>query len=375
MALLITSFCLVSCTDSKAVIPGLENERLSIDATTGNYNYAAIDANDFQTALNQTASYPIGKVEIAADEVTGKFILPVQLKSKSKQLEICNGSINGSLTRPLPANMKQAVDSAGNWYQYRFNIHDISFTGSGTNGISLNCTYGSRISNCTFNGKDTALIGIFCLKTVVENCLFTNSKFGGSIFMTGVNKIPGAGASTSASNITYYVSNRVFNAPGALFGAAFFGCSGTWVSNYTGEGKSPINHIIDDDQNSTTCFNSHYDNLWFESIATGSALLIKKRQGIADIISPYPQYPMTLIDAQSYAGAVQVNVSNLCWIPSGSKFATYGNCRFRFKDLYNNLKVDSSLFWVGNKFPNVLVQENLTDKGIVVKQLLSGKRI
>lgn len=375
MALLITSFCLVSCTDSKAVIPGLENERLSIDATTGNYNYAAIDANDFQIALNQTASYPIGKVEIAADEVTGNFIIPGTCKSKTKQLEICSGSINGSLSRPLPANQKQAVDSAGNWYQYRFNIHDIAFTGSGSNGISLNCTYGSSIRNCTFTYKDTSFVGIFCLKTIIENCIFTNSKYGAVCFKGGTNLWQGAGASTSASNHPLLISNKVFNAPGAQFGIAFYGVSGIDVQDHISEGKSPNYHIIEDDQNSTTCWNSTYRNIHIESPAALALFQIKSRQGIKDIISPYIQYPSTIVDASSYAGAVQVNISNLCWIPAGSKFASYGNIRYRFKDLYNNLRVDTTIAWVGNKYPNVLVQENLTDKGLVVKQIVSGKRI
>jgi hypothetical protein len=354
-------------------VPGLSAERIST-TSTGDIVYIAQDAGDFQTALTQADNYPITEIKIGADELTGKFTFKGLLKCKAKQLEIHGGSINGSLTRVLPQNQKEAVDSAGNWYQYRFNVHDVAFTGSGSNGLSLNCTYGSRISNCTFNGKDTALIGIFCLKTVVENCLFTNSKYGGSIFMTGVNKWQGAGASTSASNHTYFVTNRVFNAPGALFGAAFIGASGTYINNYIGEGKSPVNHIIIDDQNSTTCWNDYMCNLHLESAATGAGILIKKRQGITEIVSPYPQYAMTLIDAQSYAGAVQVNVSDLCWIPSGSKFASTGNIRYRFKDLYNTVRADTSTMWVNAKFPNVLCQENLTASGLVVKNYVNGKR-
>lgn len=355
-------------------VPGLSAQRLSQTAS-GDLVYLATDAGDFQAALSAIDDYPITEIKIVADELTGKFTYKGLLKCKAKQLEIHGGSINGSLTRMLPLNQKQAVDSAGNFYQYRFYIHDIAFSGSGTNGITLNCTYGSRISNCTFNGKDTALIGIFCLKTVVENCLFTNSKYGGSIFMTGVNKWSGAGASTSASNHTYYVSNRVFNAPGALFGAAFIGASGTYINNFISEGKSPVNHIIIDDQNSTTCWNDYMCNLHLESASTGGGILLKKRQGITTIDSPYPQYPMTLIDAQSYAGAVQVNINSLCWIPSGSKFASTGNCRFRFGNLYNTQRADTATMWIGGKFPNVLTQENLTANGLVVKNYVNGKKI
>jgi hypothetical protein len=353
-------------------VPGLSAERIST-TSTGDIVYIAVDAGDFQSALTQADNYPITEIKIGADEVAGKFTFKGLLKCKAKSLEIHGGSINGSLSRMLPQNQKEAVDSAGNWYQYRFNIHDITFTGSGSNGLSLNCTYGSRISNCTFNGKDTSLIGIFCLKTVVENCLFTNSKYGGSIFMTGVGKWSGAGASTSASNHTYYVTNRVFNAPGALFGAAFIGASGTYINNYISEGKSPVNHIVLDDQNSTTCWNDYMCNLHLESASTGGAILIKKRQGITEIVSPYPQYAMTLIDAQSYAGAVQINVSNLCWIPSGSKFSSTGNIRYRFKDLYNTQRVDSAFYWIGGKMPNVLCQENLTANGLVTKNYVNGK--
>ena len=142
--------------------------------------------------------------------------------------------------------------------------------------------------------------------------------------------------------------------------AALISVSGYWIQNHISEGKRPMYHIIDNDLNSTTALNGGGNNIHLESQANHSGVLIKSRQGIKEFTSVYPQYAMTLFDVQSYAGAVQVNINNLCWIPSGTKFACTGNTRYRFGNLYNQLRADTATMWIGGKMPNVLTQENLT---------------
>jgi len=351
-------------------VPGLSAERIST-TSTGENVYIATDANDFRNALALAETQPINLIINASPtEIAGDFKTK---KPKSKNLKIQGGSIKGSISREFPMNQNQAVDSADNWYQYQFSFEKINFSGSGSNGINMNCAY-VTIRDCNFNAKDTAINLVFCMNAQIINNQVINSKKGGICLNVGTNKWVSAGNSTSASNHPYFEGNRIFNMEGAEFGLACFGVSGPYIQNHISEGKRPQYHIIVNDLNSTTVWNSAGNNIHLESAATVAGILIKSRQGISDWTAIYPQYPMTLIDAQSYAGAVQVNVSNLCWIPSGSKFASTGNIRYRFKDLYNTVRADTTTMWVNAKFPNVLCQENLTASGLVVKNYVNGKR-
>lgn len=341
-------------------------------SSTGEAVYIATDANDFQNALTLAETVRIDKIVIASpNEIAGDFRTK---KPKSKKLKIEGGAIKGSISRELPLTQGQAVDSTDNWYQYQFDFQSITFTGSGSNGINMNCAY-TTIRDCYFNGKDTSINLVFCMNAQIVNNQIINSKKGGICLNVGTNKWQGAGNSTSASNHPFIEGNRVFNMEGAEFGLALISVSGYCIQNHISEGKRPMYHIIDNDLNSTTVLNGSGNNIHLESQATVAGVLIKSRQGIKDYTSIYPQYAMTLFDVQSYAGAVQVNINNLCWIPSGTKFACTGNTRYRFGNLYNQLRADSSLYWVNAKFPNVLTQENLTANGLVVKNYINGKKI
>jgi hypothetical protein len=361
-----------SCSESSQGAPTTSTATASRVATssTGESIYIATDANDFQNALTLAETVRIDKIINASPtEIAGDFKTK---KPKSKKLTIECGSIKGSISRELPQTQGQAVDSIDNWYQYQFAFESISFTGSGSNGINMNCAYTS-VRDCYFNGKDTAINLVFCMNAQIINNQVINSKKGGICLNVGTGKWQGAGNSTSASNHPYLEGNRVFNMEGAEFGLALISASGYWIQNHISEGKRPMYHIIDNDLNSTTVLNGGGNNIHLESQATVAGVLIKSRQGIKDYTSLYPQYPMTLFDVQSYAGAVQVNVNNLCWIPSGTKFACTGNIRYRFGNLYNQLRVDTATMWVNSKFPNVLCQENLTANGLVTKNYVNGK--
>lgn len=378
-AVLITVTCFTSCDQpsgskntgfTSQSVPGLSAERIST-TSSGDAVYMATDADDFKNALDLSERFPIREIiYTGTTEMQGNFISTNPI---SKELRIRGARINGSFSRALPRNQNQAVDSAGNWYQVKYFFENCSFTGSGSNGINMNCSY-IAIRDCNFNGKDTSINVTFCMNAQIINNQVINSKKGGICLNVGTNKWLSAGNSTSASNHPYFEGNRIFNMEGAEFGLACFGVSGPYIQNHISEGKRPQYHIIINDLNSTTVWNSAGNNIHLESAATLAGILIKSRQGISDWTAIYPQYAMTLIDAQSYAGAVQVNVSNLCWIPSGSKFASTGNIRYRFKDLYNTVRADTSTMWVNAKFPNVLCQENLTASGLVVKNYVNGKR-
>ena len=91
------------------------------------------------------------------------------------------------------------------------------------------------------------------------------------------------------------------------------------------------------------------------------------------ITNPYFQYQSNMLDVQSYAGAIQVNIDGLTWIPSGSTLSSTGNVRWSFTNLYPNLDVTTSTYWKGGTFPSVIYQEKLINTGLEVKQLINGK--
>ena len=166
-------------------------------SSTGEAVYIATDANDFQNALNLAETVRIDRIVIAANaEITGDFKTK---KPKSKKLLIQGGAIKGSISRELPLTQGQAVDSVDNWYQYQYAFEGITFTGSGSNGINLNCCYAS-IRDCYFNGKDTSINLVFCMNAQIINNQIINSKKGGICLNVGTGKWQGAGNSTSASN-------------------------------------------------------------------------------------------------------------------------------------------------------------------------------
>jgi hypothetical protein len=378
-AVLVTVTCFTSCDQpsgskntgfTSQSVPGLSAERIST-TSSGDAVYFATNAQDFQSGLTLAETSTIRYIYYVGESMTGDF---TTINPKAKELKIVGAVGNISISRKLPTNQNQAVDSANNFYQVKYSIENCTFTGSGSNGINLNCCYAS-IRDCNFNGKDTSINLTFCMNAQVINNQVINSKKGGICLSVGTGKWSGAGNSTSASNHPFIEGNRVFNMQGAEFGLALIGLSGAWVQNHISEGKSPMWHVIIDDRNSTTAWNYNLNNFHLESSALNAGFLIKSRQSIVNIVSPFPQYAMTLIDAQSYAGVVQVNVENLCWQPSGTKYAFTGNVRFRFKDLYNTQRVDTTSMWVGGKFPNVLYQENLTSAGLVCKNYVNGKKI
>jgi len=135
-------------------------------SSTGESVYIATDANDFQNALTLAETVRIDKIVIASpNEIAGNFRTK---KPKSKKLKIEGGAIKGSISRELPLTQGQAVDSTDNWYQYQFDFQSITFTGSGSNGINMNCAY-TTIRDCYFNGKDTSINLVFCMNAQIIN--------------------------------------------------------------------------------------------------------------------------------------------------------------------------------------------------------------
>lgn len=371
--LVLFTLFVASCNQEKEapLSATLSDARLSV-ASTGDFTYVATDAVDFQNALNEACRIPIGKIIIGADEITGTFTSNMKWKCKSRTVEITGGTINGSLVRTTPKDMSEAVNGPDNFYRYSINVHDVMFTGPG-NGLQLNCMYSPVIFNNQFEYKDTGVVLTFVLNADIRNNRFTNCKKVGICGKPGVGTITGAGLSTSASNNMRMIGNRIFNATGSFAGVVTIAASGVVFEDHISEGGQPNYHIYNDGLNNTTSWFYTINRTHIESKATISSIYSKERQMIMRITNPYFQYQSNMLDVQSYAGAIQVNIDGLTWIPSGSTLSSTGNVRWSFTNLYPNLDVTTSTYWKGGTFPSVIYQEKLINTGLEVKQLINGK--
>lgn len=362
----VIGFAISSCT---------QNSQAPMSSTlTPNPNARfATNAQDLQSILNEaTTTNTIENIYIM-NEVKGNFTSNMKWKHPSRNMEISGGAINGSLTRITPKDMSEAVNGSDNFYRYSINVHDVMFNGSGGNGLSINSMYSAVIYNCQFEYKDTGLVGTFALNALIQQNRFTNCKKVAACFKSGVGTILGAGLSTSASNNCRFVGNRIFNATGAEAGLAIIACSGVYVGDHISEGGVPNYHIKQDGLNNTTSWYTVYERLHIESKAAISSIFYKERQGFLSISNPFFQYPSNMFDIQSYAGAIQVTVDQLAWIPNGSTMTSTGNVRWKFSNLYGNLESVDAKYWKGGTFPPVIIQEKIINTGIEVKQLINGK--
>ena len=316
--LVLFTLLVASCnTDKPAPMSSTLDASRIAPTSTGEYVYIATSGPDFQNALNEATRIPIGLILIGSDTITGTFTSNMKWKCKSRALEITGGTINGSLIRTTPKDMSEAVNGPDNFYRYSINVHDVMFTGPG-NGLQLNCMYSPVIFNNQFEYKDTGVVLTFVLNADIRNNRFTNCKKVGICGKPGVGTITGAGLSTSASNNMRMIGNRIFNATGSFAGVVTIAASGVVFEDHISEGGQPNYHIYNDGLNNTTSWFYTINRTHIESKATISSIYSKERQMIMRITNPYFQYTSNMLDVQSYAGAIQVNIDGLTWIPSGS---------------------------------------------------------
>lgn len=339
-------------------------------------NYAQVvvtSSASFATALANAETQNITSINLNGQTVVGNFIFPKALGSSTGNLEIYNGTIEGSLKRVLPTSQSEAVDGANNWYRFSANIHDIQFKGSSGIGLQLNCMYSAIVHNNIFRGVDTGYVGIFMLNCDISNNRFTGCKFSSLVMRTGVGYWNGAGLSTSASNNPRLIGNRVFNATGAKTGISLIACSGINIEDHISEGGTPDYHIFIDGLNNTTSWFRNLERIHIESRCNITAIYIAERQGFVRLADLFFQYPSNMVEVVSQAGAITVVWDRIAYIPTASTIKSTGNTvRWVFNDVYPNITTTNTALWVGAKLPAVLNFNKLDGTGKVEETWLNG---
>ena len=327
----------------------------------------------FATALANAETQNITSINLNGLTVQGNFVFPKALGSSTGNLEIYNGTIDGSLKRVLPTSQSEAVDGANNWYRFSANIHDIQFKGPSGVALQLNCMYSAIVHNNIFRGVDTGYVGIFMLNCDISNNRFTGCKLSSLVMRSGVGYWNGAGLSTSASNNPRLIGNRIFNATGAKTGISLIACSGINIEDHISEGGIPDYHIFIDGLNNTTSWFRNLERIHIESKANITSIYIAERQGFVHLADLFFQYPSNMVEVASQAGAITVVWDRIAYIPAASTIKSTGSTvRWVFNDVYPNINVANTALWVDAKLPVVLNFNKLDNTGKVEETWVNG---
>lgn len=338
---------------------------LSVTATAQTINVGT--ATELQNALNGNYSC----INLVGTSYTGEFIVPLAplAKSKSISIEINNAAIYGGFYRTAP-DQSTALNQM-NQYSFTFN-NGRFFKGATRNGcgIDISSTYGLSINNCRFEGKDSAFVGRFALKSYISNCFAVNCKKVG--FLLTIGNWSGASNSNSQSNHSVINSCRVFNADSAEFAFGFIGSSGCVLRNSISEGGKPMYHIYFNGLNSTVVKDFIAEVNHIESIALISGCRGEIREGYLKFVDTYYQYGQILFDMVSTAGYPNIIIENTTWKPTGSTLKSTGGCRWQISGGTAGIDWTATNTWVGGKLPAVLVQDRMAASGIERKTFVNG---
>ena len=299
----------------------------------------------------------ITQINIQNDmEITEVLVRPPSLKAKGKTLTI-NG--NGRTLKAAPGipyifggDPPDQTTALNTWQSQRFIFEDISFEGNGAGvGIGWGCSYGTSIGNCTFKGFEWGVDLKFALMTEIDNLLLNNC---------GVRLRHGdwTGASTtnSQSNHSSLRNVRVFCRNSQVAAFSFIAASGCLMDGCIIEGGQPQYGVYVDGQNSTVVKDFTIRRTHIETTCTTAAIKLSLREGIAQVDGAFSQYPQTLIDADTTAGYPYIVVSNIPWLPGGTKFKTeqIGSPRWVFDGRIVNYDPTLVTNWDGGVKPNFL---------------------
>jgi len=338
---------------------------ITVTATAQTINVGT--ATELQNALNGNYSC----INLVGTSYTGEFTIPTTLLAKSKTV-IINGNgaaIYGGFYRTAP-DQATALNTMN---QYSATFRDLRlFKGTSRNGCGIYwaSTYGLNVDNVRVEGKDSAVVCRFALKSIINNCISVNCKRIGFLYDKG--DWVGASNSNSQSNCSIFNSCRVFNADSAEYAFGIIAASECSMNTCISEGGSPKIHVLFDGTNSTVVKEFYARTVHVESVASVAAFKVSIREGIIFLQNIYAQYGQVLVDATSQAGYPNIMLDNTTWKPSGTTLKSTGGCRWYINGGTAGMDWTATTTWVGGKLPTVLVQDRMTASGIERKTFVNG---
>ncbi len=192
-------------------------------------------------------------------------------------------------------------------------IDHINFIGG---GIQLMATFGSQVTRCTFLNCDTAIDMQFCMNAKIEQNYFLHTKSKGIVFQSGTWK--GASANNSGCNQSYSTHNRHFCLEGQSSCLEIINSSGIVSDSDIFEGRNPINNIVYNAINSTTCKGLRVINPHLENRPTDCSVLLNPSGGVVELIGMWYQLNHTLVGIGESKGYTEVYIERTPWFVSGT---------------------------------------------------------
>jgi hypothetical protein len=289
--------------------------------------------------------------------VASPIDLPKSTTSVSKQLHLnlmgntlSDGSAAGLdyLIGRKPTDQTEALNVMQSW---AFVIENGCLRGKGTCVLlDLGATYNSVARNLRLENAKKGIWYKFCLLGRVEHVM--SSGIGEESIFIDRGDWTGATNSNSQSNHSKVESCRVFNKGGNFAAYRVQGCSGIEICNSISEGGDPQYHIHFNSQASTVVKDFRCKTIHLESKGTSGGLYARISGGIIEVDGVYSQYDNNLFIAESAGGPVDMVVSNVPWLTSGTKFQSIGNTRWAFTDCYDGGNVFAATRWVGGALPS-----------------------
>lgn len=292
--------------------------------------------------------------------VTQPIDLPKSSSGLSKQLHLnlmgntlFDNSANGLtyLIGRKPANQSEALNVMQSW---AFIIENGALRGKGATVtgtlLDLGATFNSVAKNLRCDNAKKAIHYKFCLMGRIEQVVTTS--ISEESFFIDRGDWPDATNFNSQSNHSKIESCRVFNRGGNFAAFRVQGCSGIEICNSISEGGDPQWHVHFNSQASTVVKDFKLKTLHLESKSTSGGVYVRISSGFANIESVYSQYDNNLFVAESAGGPVEMHISYVPWLTSGTKFQSIGTTRWTFTDCFDGGNLfNASRYWVNNTLP------------------------
>lgn len=314
---------------------------------------------DFRSALNAHATGACNSIEVCDNiALTASLDLPKSTTSLSKQLvidlggnTISDGSSAGLpyLIGRIPSDQTEALNTMQSWALVLQNGALRGKTGTGTL-VQLGATFNSRLVSLRLDNANVGIWLKFCLMTKVENVV--TAGISNESFFIDRGDWTNATMSNSQSNHTELDNCRVFNKGGNFAAYRVRGCSGIEIGNSISEGASPQWHIYFDSQANTVVKDFKLNKIHIESPATLGGVYFRMSAGAANIDGVYSLYDNNLFVAESAGGPAELNIKNVPWLTSGTKFQSIGNTKWTFEDVYDGANVLNATRWVNGTLPS-----------------------
>lgn len=228
-------------------------------------------------------------------------------------------------------------------------------------GIVLEYTYGSTITNCEgYNFKHNYIWTRFALYTGVF--AGKSGNIGNIAICFDISQLTGGSIENQQSNGSYAIRHRNFAKSGqfaayaaiACSGAGFYGCCCENTNVVSGTPTPTVKYgFYINTRGATNCKRGEIIGGHAELI-TDSAIVYVRAGGeaVISVRNIETHYPQTFLQMEDVAGYFVLNLSEIPYFPSGTKFKTSSNnCILKAELTPANFDLKSTANWVNGLIP------------------------